>query len=99
MAEIRRTQIFGEWLRALRDRQARAKIEQRIDRLEEGNPGDSKSVGSGVVEMRINCGPGYRVYYVHHERTIVVLLCGGDKSTQQKDIERAKALANQLLED
>jgi putative addiction module killer protein len=70
----------------------------RIDRLEEGNPGKTPSVGPGVVEMKIDFGPGYRVYYVQRGEVVIVFLCGGDKSTQEKDIQRAKALADLLAE-
>jgi len=97
--QIRRTQVFNDWLLNLRDRQGRAKIYARIDRLEDGNPGNSRSVGAGVIEMKIDFGPGYRVYYVQRGEIIIVLLCGGDKSTQSKDIERAKALAAQIDEE
>lgn len=81
---------FEDWLNALRDSQARAKIKIRLDRVEEGNFGDCKSVGEGVFEWRINYGPGYRVYFGQIELTIVILLCGGDKSTQEKDILKAQ---------
>jgi putative addiction module killer protein len=80
----------------MKDRQGRAKILTRIDRLEEGNPGNSRSLGAGVVEMKIDFGPGYRVYYVERGPVLIVLLCGGDKSTQASDIKRAKALAVRL---
>lgn len=82
-------------LHGLKDGVGRAKILARIDRLEEGNPGKTRSVGSGVFEMEIDFGPGYRVYYVQREETLVLLLCGGDKSTQASDIVRAKALAKE----
>lgn len=94
--QIRRTNEFAKWLSGLRDRQGRAKILARIDRLEEGNPGKTRSVGAGVVEMKIDFGPGYRVYFVQRGDVVIVLLCGGDKSTQDKDIQRAKDLAGQL---
>jgi putative addiction module killer protein len=94
--QIRRTKEFATWLSDLRDRQGRAKILARIDRLEEGNPGKTRSVGAGVVEMKIDFGPGYRVYFVQRGDVVVVLLCGGDKSTQDNDIKRAKALADLL---
>ena len=97
--QIRRTQVFNDWLLNLRDKQGRAKIYARIDRLEDGNPGNSRSVGAGVIEMKIDFGPGYRVYYVQRGEIVIVLLCGGDKSTQSKDIERAKALAAQIDEE
>ena len=96
--QIRRTKEFATWLGNLRDSTGRARILQRIDRLEEGNPGKTRNVGAGVVEMKIDFGPGYRVYYVQRGEVVVVLLCGGDKSTQDNDIRLAKALANQLSE-
>jgi len=96
--QIHRTDEFAKWLSGLRDRQGRAKILARIDRLEEGNPGKTRSVGAGVVEMKIDFGPGYRVYFVQRGDVLIVLLCGGDKSTQDNDIRRAKALANQIRE-
>jgi putative addiction module killer protein len=85
-------------LNALRDRQGRAKILQRIDRLEEGNPGKTRGVGTGVMEMKIDFGPGYRLYYVQRGQVLVVLLCGGDKSMQGQDIRVAKMLAERLGE-
>jgi putative addiction module killer protein len=98
--QIRRTQVFKDWLADLRDRQARSRILHRIDRLEDGNPGQSRSVGDGVVELKIDFGPGYCIYYIGLGPVIVVLLCGGDKSSQTKDIRRAKELAAHLrLED
>ena len=99
MVALRRTKNDDKWLRELRDRRAKAKILQRMDRLQEGKPGDAKTVGNGVMEMRIDYGPGYRIYYTHRGKLIVVLLCARDKSTQQKDIEQAKALAAQLEGD
>src|SRR5882672_10138638 len=93
MIEVRQTQEFSIWLHRLRDANAAARIVARIRRMEQGNPGDAKSVGGGILEMRIDYGPGYRVYYVHRGLQIVILLCGGDKRRQQQDIERAKALA------
>jgi putative addiction module killer protein len=84
-------QPFIEWLQSLSDRQARARIEARIARVAVGNFGDVASVGEGVMELRINWGPGYRVYFSQLGDTIVLLLCGGDKRTQRRDIERAKA--------
>ena len=96
--QILRTREFATWLNGLRDRQGRAKIMARIDRLEEGNPGKTRSVGGGGVEMKIDFGPGYRVYFVQHGEVVIVLLCGGDKSGQEKDIQRAKALASLLTE-
>jgi putative addiction module killer protein len=96
MIEVRETGVFVTWLSGLRDRRAIARINIRIRRLEMGNPGDAKSVGDGVYEMRVDYGPGYRVYYVHMGKAVVILLCGGDKSTQDHDIKTAKSIANQL---
>lgn len=93
MIEIIRSDEFEHWLRDLRDLRARAKIQARILRLELGNPGDVKPVGKGLSEMRIDHGPGYRVYYLRQGDVMIVLLCGGDKSTQDKDIKLAKAIA------
>jgi putative addiction module killer protein len=96
MVEVRQTEEFSAWLRRLRDANAVARIVARIRRMEKGNPGDSKSVGQGVLEMRINYGPGYRIYYLPRGAQIVILLCGGDKRTQQQDIKRAQKLAERL---
>ena len=93
MLEIRQTEEFEMWLSRLRDRTARAKILVRIDRSALGNSGDVRPVGSGISEMRIDHGPGYRVHLTQRGQHLVVLLCGGDKSTQERDIRRAKALA------
>lgn len=82
--------VFGEWLRELKDRAGRAQILKRIDRVEDGNFGDHRSVGDGVWELRFHFGPGYRVYYGEHGRTVVLLLCGGDKRSQARDILLAK---------
>src|ERR1700677_278642 len=95
MTEIRRTAIFLKWLRDLRDVRARARIQIRIDRLSLGNPGDATPVGEGVSEMRIDYGPGYRVYFARRGKALVVLLCGGNKQTQDEDIARAKTLAKE----
>lgn len=81
---------FSEWLDSLRDRRAKAKIKARLDRVEEGNLGDYKSVGDGVFELRIDYGSGYRIYFGQQGSTVIILLCGGDKSTQDKDIAKAK---------
>jgi len=86
------------WLVKLGDLRARARIQARIDRLALGNPGDAKPVGQGVFEMRIDYGPGYRVYYVRRGAVVVVLLCGGHKASQARDIERAQDMAKQLKE-
>jgi putative addiction module killer protein len=96
MIEVRQTEIFARWLSGLRDRRARIRIQARIDRLEIGNPGDVKSVGGGVSEMRIDYGPGYRVYFAYRGATLVILLAGGDKSTQDRDIATARKLAQEL---
>jgi putative addiction module killer protein len=96
MLEVRQTEEFSAWLRRLRDANAVARIVARIRRMEKGNPGDSKSVGQGVLEMRIDYGPGYRIYYLPRGAQIVILLCGGDKRTQQQDIKRAQKLAETL---
>jgi putative addiction module killer protein len=96
MTEIRQTDTYSEWFNALRDRRAKARIDIRIRRLSLGNPGDVRPVGKGVSELRIDYGPGYRVYFVQHGALLIVLLCGGDKDTQAVDVERAKELASQL---
>jgi putative addiction module killer protein len=96
MVEVRQTEEFSGWLRRLRDANAVARVAGRIRRMEMGNPGDSRSVGQGVLEMRIDYGPGYRIYYAHRGAQIVILLCGGDKRTQQQDIEKAQRLAEAL---
>ena len=93
MVEVRQTKAFLTWLSGLRDRRAIARINIRIRRLQMGNPGDAKSVGRGVYEMRIDYGPGFRVYFKRQGNTILLLLCGGDKKTQVKDIVTAKRLA------
>ena len=93
MIEVRQTDEFSGWLRRLRDANAVARIAGRMRRMEMGNPGDTRGVGHGILEMRIDYGPGYRIYYVHRGAQIVILLCGGDKRTQPKDIKRAQKLA------
>ena len=93
MVEIIKTATFDRWLRKLRDRRAKARIEMRIRRLGLGNPGDVEPIGEGLSELRIDYGPGYRVYYMQQGPILVVLLCGGDKRTQQEDIAKAKSLA------
>ena len=92
MPQILRTDVFNDWLRGLRDLKARARIDMRIKRLADGNPGDVRPVGQGVSELRLNFGPGYRVYYAAHGDELILLLAGGDKSTQESDIEEALAL-------
>jgi len=96
MLEVRQTDVFTDWFAGLRDREARARITVRIRRLSLGNPGDVKPVGGGVSEMRIDYGPGYRVYFVRRGDTVVVLLCGGDKRNQDRDIARALELAQEI---
>jgi putative addiction module killer protein len=96
MIEVRQTPEFSGWLRRLRDANAVARIVGRIRRMEIGNPGDARSVGQGIFEMRIDYGPGYRIYYMRHGAQIVMLLCGGIKRTQQNDILRAQKLAETL---
>ena len=81
---------FTEWLRSIRDRRTRTRIQERLERLEIGNVGDCQSIGGGVYELRLQFGPGYRIYFGEVDNTIVLLLCGGDKSSQTQDIERAK---------
>lgn len=98
MIEVRQTQDYAEWFSSLRDRIARTRIDIRVRRLSLGNPGDVKPVGEGVNELRINHGPGYRVYFVQRGSLLIVLLAGGDKSTQEKDIKKAKTLARNLEE-
>lgn len=95
MIEVRQTPAFAQWLDSLRDRAAVARINIRIRRLSLGNPGDVRPVGSGVSELRIDHGPGYRIYFLRGGPEIVVLLCGGDKSTQDRDVTRAKELAKE----
>lgn len=96
MAIVRRTATDQAWIDGLRDVQAVARIAKRIDRLLLGNPGDVKSVGEGVSEMRIDYGPGYRVYYIQRGNRIIILLCGGDKGSQARDIREAKRLAKEI---
>ncbi|MCG8338807.1 MAG: type II toxin-antitoxin system RelE/ParE family toxin [Proteobacteria bacterium] len=96
MIEIRKTETFAKWIDGLSDIRTRARILVRIERLAAGNPGDVKPVGENISEMRIDYGPGYRVYYKKTGQTIVVILAGGDKRTQKKDIKKAQQLANNL---
>ena len=98
MRIIRKTEVFGKWLDGLKDIRARARVLVRIQRLEDGNPGDVKPVASGVSEMRINYGPGYRVYYCQQGNEFIILLAGGSKRTQSTDIKRAIQLAQNLEE-
>lgn len=96
MTEIRKTEAFVKWLDEIHDIRARARILVRIERLSAGNPGDVKPVGEGVSEMRIDYGPGYRVYYKEQGRKVIILLAGGDKNAQAKDIKTALRLAKNL---
>lgn len=96
MIEIRQTEVYSKWFASLRDRQARARIDIRIRRLSLGNPGDAKPVGEGVSELRIDYGPGYRVYFVRRGQQVVILRAGGDKRTQDQDIQLALDLARNL---
>ena len=98
MIEVRKTQVFDTWLKSLKDFKAAAAITRRIARFSVGNFGAVRSIGGGLFEIKVDLGPGYRVYYVTSGRKIVVLLCGGDKSTQRMDIEKAKVLAKALEE-
>ncbi|MFL5257542.1 MAG: type II toxin-antitoxin system RelE/ParE family toxin [Rhodopila sp.] len=91
--EVIQHEVFRNWLASLRDARAKARIAMRIRRLGGGNPGDFTPLGDGVVEMRIHYGPGYRVYYTKPGDTVVILLCGGDKTTQAEDIKRARDMA------
>lgn len=94
--EIEKTEVFDKWLKKLRDRKAVLGIATRLDRVITGNFGDVSSVGEGVSEMRIFVGPGYRLYYTIRHDTIILMLCGGDKSTQEKDIKKAKKMAKSV---
>jgi putative addiction module killer protein len=96
MIEIRKTEIFTKWFDGLKDRRAKARIQARIDRVETGNFGDVAPVGEGVSELRIFYGPGYRVYCIQRGSVVVILLSGGDKSTQSLDIASAKEIAKQI---
>jgi putative addiction module killer protein len=98
MIEIRKTELFAQWIDALRDLRARARVQARIERLAGGNPGDVEPVGEGVSELRINYGPGYRVYFKKRGQELIILLAGGDKATQARDIKTALRLARQLSE-
>ena len=98
MYEIRKTDVFVRWLDNLGDRRGRAKILARLDRVAVGNLGDTKPVGEGVAELRIPFGPGYRMYYTKRRNIVIILLLGGDKSTQEKDIKRAIQMVQDLEE-
>jgi putative addiction module killer protein len=96
MLEVRKTETYAQWIDNLRDLQARARVLVRVERLAAGNPGDVKPVGEGVSELRIDYGPGYRVYFTKRGREVVILLAGGDKATQSTDIRIALRLARNL---
>jgi len=96
MIKIRKTEVFSKWLNNLKDIRARARILVRVERLASGNPGNVKPVGEGISELRIDYGPGYRVYYKKHGQKVIILLAGGDKSTQSRDIKTALNLARNL---
>jgi len=99
MIEIRETDLYHEWYERLKDKRAKARIDVRIRRVSLGNFGDVRPVGKSVSELRIDYGPGYRVYFTQHGNTLVILLCGGEKSTQSKDIQQAHELALALAEE
>jgi putative addiction module killer protein len=94
--EVRQTETFARWLARLRDQRARARIQVRIDRLQLGDPGDVKALGGGISEMRIDYGPGYRIYFTQRGAALVILLAGGDKHTQERDIAAARELGRNL---
>ncbi|MDL2230100.1 type II toxin-antitoxin system RelE/ParE family toxin [Treponema sp. OttesenSCG-928-L16] len=96
MITVRETENFRDWMRSLKERITRSIINARIRRLSGGNYGDVKPVGNGISELRINYGPGFRVYFVQKGNELIILLCGGDKASQRKDIETAKAIADNL---
>lgn len=95
MVEIRQTEVYSRWFNSLRDRKARARIDVRIRRLSLGNPGDVRPVGEGVSELRIDYGPGYRVYFAQRGATLIILLTGGDKRTQERDIGKALKMSRE----
>jgi putative addiction module killer protein len=99
MLSIRQTDVFQGWFSNLRDRNAQARIAQRLVRLQAGLFGDAKPVGEGVRELRVDYGPGYRVYFVQRGAELIVLLCGGDKRTQDRDIKLAKAIAKEITNE
>lgn len=99
MYQLQSTEIFDQWLRNLRDRQGRARILARLESVQLGNLGDVKAVGDGVRELRLDVGPGYRVYFAQRGRVLLLLLCGGDKSTQARDIARARRILRDLSKE
>jgi len=96
MVEIRKTAVYAQWFESLRDRQAKARVDVRVFRLAQGNPGEHRALTTGVIEMKIDFGPGYRVYFTRRGAELVLLLAGGDKSTQQQDIDAAIRLAKEF---
>jgi len=92
------TEVYRDWINDLKDRAGRARIQMRVDRLAHGNPGQHRSLTHGIAELKIDVGPGYRVYYTERNGELIILLAGGDKSTQQQDIKTATALASNLQE-
>jgi len=98
MFELKQTETFRKWRTELKDQRARALIASRLDRLAYGHTGDAKAVGNGINELRIHFGAGYRIYFQRQSKTVIVLLCGGDKSSQDSDIKKAKRLADQRNE-
>jgi putative addiction module killer protein len=99
MFEILQTPAFSEWLHGLRDLKAKARIISRLESFGGGHSGDAKALGAGIAELRIHVGPGYRVYYAMCSQRLIVLLCGGDKSTQQRDILRARRMLQELMKE
>jgi putative addiction module killer protein len=99
MCQIQRTDVFADRLAKLRDAKGKARILSRLESLTQGNLGDTKSVGDGVRELRVHVGPGYRVYFAQTGKIVLLLLCGGDKATQRKDIDKAKRLLREIRED
>ena len=93
---VQTTQVYLDWINRLKDRAGRARIQMRVDRLVHGNPGQHRKLTDGISELKIDVGPGYRVYYTERDKEIIILLAGGDKSTQQQDVKAAIALARNL---
>jgi len=93
---IQMTEVYRDWIDSLKDRTGRARVQVRVDRLAHGNPGNFRALTDGVIELKIDVGPGYRVYYTERSGVLIILLAGGDKSSQTKDIQRAIALARSL---
>ena len=96
MIDLLKTETFDKWFKGLRDARAKVRIDARIERLANGNPGDARPVGNGVNELRIDYGPGYRGYFVQRGNVLIILLCGGDKASQRRDIAKAIGLAERL---